>query len=97
MATTDLGTYQVGETLSVRRQTKDADGALAAPTTLRFEVEERGKDTVTNTLGTDSEVETIAMGDYQLNHVTTAPGLCDVRITMTVSGKTVIASTRRRG
>ena len=88
---TRLGTFQQGETLPVRRQTKDSAGALAAPTTLRFKVQEEGKSTLSFSLASsDSEIETLATGDYQLNFDLTTPGVCQVEVTAVVSGKTVI-------
>lgn len=89
---TDLGTYQAGETLAIRRQTMDVAGSLAAPTSLTFEVKPSGEDKETFVQGTDTEVEDIATGDYQLNYLLSEDlaGPVLVRITMVADTKTIV-------
>lgn len=87
---TDLGTYQEGETIPIRRETLDEDGTATPPSSLTFNVEEEGKSTVQHTLaGGDPPVETIGVGDYQLNFTSTQAGRVHVEIIM-VSGTKVI-------
>jgi len=86
--------YTAGETVSLAVDTKNAAGTLTAPASLTFATRLRRTGTkATFTLGTDSEVETLATGQYQLNFASPAneqADTLDVDVTSSISSKTVI-------
>lgn len=88
---TKLPTLQLGETLSVRRQTENDQGVLAAPDGLSFFVKApHSPIRAEYMLDTDAEVETIAVGDYQLNILTDQVGFYNVKVVLTYGEKVTV-------